>query len=360
MPSSGMNIICDANMKSFTSDRFTSKIPTQYDAITASGIRTFINLDSKNWQQGGVTTVVSPSSVSPPLFSEIQNNHFAKQGETNQSSAEGTSRKGNRGGGRKPAQGMVKEENLSTEEWERMSVRRERNKQAAARCRKRRVDQTDTLQEDVNEWEHKKSLLQEEIQSLQAQREELQFILDAHKTVCNKKRIQSNEPSLKSILDIQLSAKQGPKVLVKAEPQTDATINHLTHQEAMETDLSSTNLPRTTTPSFQEKPLRPQSLGLNLTKGSNLFRSIGVSIETPTSFVSSLNFDALMDGRTGLTPTNVLTPISLKCSDNSINTPSITTPSGFFSQQMKSSMESGTGKIIRELASPNSFKLICL
>merc|ERR1712036_92808 len=71
--------------------------------------KTYINMDSSNWQQGGVTTVVTPSAAPPPSFELLQP--------------------------------------TSTEEEERRRMRRERNKLAAARCRKRRVDQTETLQE---------------------------------------------------------------------------------------------------------------------------------------------------------------------------------------------------------------------
>ena len=49
-------------------------------------------------------------------------------------------------GGRKPA----KEPHLSPEEEERRRIRRERNKAAAARCRKRRVDHTNSLIEVSN------------------------------------------------------------------------------------------------------------------------------------------------------------------------------------------------------------------
>jgi len=30
--------------------------------------KTYINMDSSNWQQGGVTTVVTPSAAPPPSF----------------------------------------------------------------------------------------------------------------------------------------------------------------------------------------------------------------------------------------------------------------------------------------------------
>jgi len=34
--------------------------------------KTYINMDSSNWQQGGVTTVVTPSAAPPPSFELLQ------------------------------------------------------------------------------------------------------------------------------------------------------------------------------------------------------------------------------------------------------------------------------------------------
>merc|ERR1711962_1272879 len=127
--------------------------PPVVTTTVSAGGRTYVNLDSKNWQ-GGTTTVVTPSSAAP-LFADLQSHPMMEE------------RKVNRGGGRKSA---------SLKDEERRRVRRERNKLAAARCRKRRVDQTETLQIEVNNWEEKKRMLQDEIHSLQAQKEELQFI----------------------------------------------------------------------------------------------------------------------------------------------------------------------------------------
>merc|ERR1719402_1737619 len=154
--------------------------PIVTTTVSASG-RTYVNLDSKNWQ-GGTTTVVTPSSAAP-LFADLQAHTMMEE------------RKVNRGGGRKSA--SLKDEELCPEEEERRRVRRERNKLAAARCRKRRVDQTETLQIEVNNWEEKKRMLQEEIQSLQATKEELQFILDAHKSVCKQSQSSPSKPQKK-------------------------------------------------------------------------------------------------------------------------------------------------------------------
>merc|ERR1712168_546919 len=185
-----------------------SNPPVVTTTVSAGG-RTYVNLDSKNWQ-GGTTTVVTPSSAAP-LFADLQSHTMMEV------------RKVNRGGGRKSA--SLKDEELCPEEEERRRVRRERNKLAAARCRKRRVDQTETLQIEVNNWEEKR-MLQDEIHSLQAQKEELQFILEAHKSVC--KQSQARPMVSKSELS-------EPKVVVKAEPPTEMeTVRHLTHAEAMD------------------------------------------------------------------------------------------------------------------------------
>jgi len=34
--------------------------------------KTYINMDSMNWQQGGVTTVVTPGAAAPPSFELLQ------------------------------------------------------------------------------------------------------------------------------------------------------------------------------------------------------------------------------------------------------------------------------------------------
>lgn len=70
-----------------------------------------------------------------------------------------------------------------SEEEERRKVRRERNKLAAARCRKRRVDHTNKLVEETEGLEAKKRALQKQITELQSQKEELEFVLEAHNCV---------------------------------------------------------------------------------------------------------------------------------------------------------------------------------
>jgi len=63
-------------------------------------------------------------------------------------------------------------------------LRRERNKQAAARCRKRRMDLTMTLQEEVSGWEEKVRGLKEELLDLEAQKKGLESVLSRHSGRC--------------------------------------------------------------------------------------------------------------------------------------------------------------------------------
>ncbi|KAF4099862.1 v-fos FBJ murine osteosarcoma viral oncogene homolog Ab [Onychostoma macrolepis] len=75
-------------------------------------------------------------------------------------------------------------EQLAPEEEEKKRVRRERNKMAAAKCRNRRRELTDTLQIETDQLEDEKSTLQNDIANLLKEKERLEFILAAHKPIC--------------------------------------------------------------------------------------------------------------------------------------------------------------------------------
>ncbi|XP_078131177.1 v-fos FBJ murine osteosarcoma viral oncogene homolog Ab [Sander vitreus] len=73
---------------------------------------------------------------------------------------------------------------VTPEEEEKKRVRRERNKQAAAKCRNRRRELTDTLQAETDQLEDEKSILQNDITNLLKEKERLEFILAAHQPIC--------------------------------------------------------------------------------------------------------------------------------------------------------------------------------
>merc|ERR1712168_659270 len=225
-----------------------------------------------------------------------------------------------------------------------------KHKLAAARCRKRRVDQTESLQDEVNLWEGKKKALQEQIQQLQEEKNQLEFILEAHKSVCSR-------VSSESALDVKPITTTEPRVLVKAEPELQqSTVRHLTHAEAMEEQQAvtvTTTVRLAPATAAHQKPKRPSSLLVG--NGSNSLSSLNIPIETPTNVMNQLDFNALMDGRTGLTPTNILTPIMVNMTTPSsssgfLQTPTVSTPS-CGSQQRTSS---GRGAVMQEeLGSPS-------
>jgi len=308
---------------------------TGYQDIMAK--RTFINLDSATWA-GGVATVVTPTSTQTAAFTEFRQEKPISSGRSPVSAMAGR---------------RVKEEDclLDPEEEEKRRIRRERNKLAAARCRKRRVDQIETLQKDVEDWEERKRLLQEEIARLQQQREEFTFILEAHKSVCKQLHQSSNSNNTQFSTGVNVGT--GPRVVtVKSEPEIDTSYT---------CDLASTdcleNFPLNSMSSISVTPVkmqRPVSLSLK----SIPLRSIeGVSIDTPTT---CLNFDSLMDGRTGLTPTNILTPININVSaaSASLNTPAAAPSCGTQQRHQGISLTAS----MSELSSPstNSPNLVSL
>ena len=358
----GIKIVCEANLGSlgglsegmadmYSLDKMTYSEPVK---------RNYVNLDTGGWA-GGVTSLVTPGHNTESLRSV-------------------TPGPGGRGIGRGNGRRIKEEEGLlDPEEVEKRRVRRERNKLAAARCRKRRVDQIDTLQHDVEEWEERKRLLQEEIVSLQQQREEFQFILQAHKRVCSRQSQDSQaetETVSVTVSDITGVSGQfpghhhvsGPRVVtVKTEPELEPSFSScdqfsVTSVSEPESDLSSLDsfslLPTST--SSLMRPQRPVSLSLTTLP----LRSIeGVSIDTPST---CLNFDSLLDGRTGLTPTNILNPIHISSvsSASSLQTPvsMVTVPGASCGSQTRGHSGTSITASMSELASPttNSPNLVSL
>merc|ERR1711862_645341 len=156
-------------------------------------------------------------------------------------------------------------------------MRRNRNRLAAARCRQKRLDQIETLQVEVNNWEKKNRSLEEEVAALKADKEELQYILAAHRNTCSLQ------------VKVEPVVEEESPVYVEVQPKEETV-----------------------------KLQRPGSLSLPMTVNS----IEGVSIDTPSNGI--LSFNTLLEGKTGPTPTNILSPSSLwgpvKVS-SSLNTP---------------------------------------
>uniref|UniRef100_A0A8C4QUY9 FOS-like antigen 1a n=1 Tax=Eptatretus burgeri TaxID=7764 RepID=A0A8C4QUY9_EPTBU len=73
---------------------------------------------------------------------------------------------------------------LNSEEEEKRQLRRERNKIAAARCRNRRRELTEKLQNETDLLEEEKARLQSAISILQKEKDHLEIILATHRGSC--------------------------------------------------------------------------------------------------------------------------------------------------------------------------------
>ena len=243
------------------------------------------NLGEKNYSLwgGGVTTVMSPSEENSGdiILAELQCvPSVVGAGVMNVNKVKMVPNTNT--GGRKRK--LVAEEELGDpEEAEKRALRRDRNRLAAAKCRKRRLDQIESLQIEVDAWEQRNKRLEEEMAALRAEKEEMAFILAAHRTSC---RLQTDsEVSVEVKMEPQPSQEPQPQYIVTVpQPQPLVTLS---------------------------KPARPVSLALAP-------RNIeGVTIETPSRQI--LSFDTLMEGtRTGLTPTTLLSPLRTV---SALNTP---------------------------------------
>merc|ERR1712066_109861 len=222
---------------------------------------------------GGSTTVVSPDGGSngDVILAELECVPSVVKYKVN---TENTARP--RANKRK-----AEEELMDPEEDEKRSMRRNRNRLAAARCRQKRLDQIETLQVEVNNWEKRNRSLEEEVAALKADKEELQYILAAHRSSCS--------------------------LQVKVEPATEEESPVFVQVQPCEETVK------------PQRPERPGSLSLTPLTVSNIE---GVPISTPSNGI--LSFTSLLEGRTGLTPTTILSPTSLwgpVKTSSSLNTP---------------------------------------
>merc|ERR1712061_325657 len=137
---------------------------------------------------------------------------------------------------------------------------------ARPRANKRKAEEELLDPEEVNNWEKKNRSLEEEVAALKADKEELQYILAAHRSTC----------SLQVKVEPAAATEEESPVFVEVQPSQETV-----------------------------KPQRPGSLSLTPLTVNNIE---GVSIDTPSNGI--LSFNTLLEGKTGLTPT-ILSPTSL-------------------------------------------------
>ncbi|CAH1965587.1 unnamed protein product [Acanthoscelides obtectus] len=197
-------------------------------------------------------------------------------------------------GGRKP----VKDVNCSPEEEERKRIRRERNKAAAARCRKRRVDHTNALIAETEELEHKKQDLQDELQQLRQLKDQLEYILDAHQADC---RMQDRSPPDVKPFNNNVYGNGGDKYDQDADERVKTELSEPINDIFLSPSPSKRLMLSGAVPVC--RPSRPSTLNVATTAPKTVSEVIGAPLTTPSTGMM-FNFESLMGGGTGLTPVN--------------------------------------------------------
>jgi len=281
---------------------------------TSVNRKSFIKLDSNSWQ-GCTTTVVTPTKSEQLTILDVPSSLTTMKTRSSnrvnrpvmtvqpQAKVQETQPKRQANVKRTPlksrpgVKATTNESELSPEETQKLQVRRERNKAAAARCRKRRMDQISYLSNEVQEHEEKKLQLENTIAQLKAQKEELEYILSQHKSEC-----QLVVPGLRQ--------QQPLSVAVKSEPVLVETIEINPLDQVYMYDAKPIEINTNRPGGLKAK--RPLSLNIESAqleaKASTTLE--GVPFDTPSNIISNLGFDTLMTS-TGLTPTsNIVTPVS--------------------------------------------------
>lgn len=455
------------------------KSVTSATLTTRSG-NTYFNLDSKSWQ-GGTTTVLTPSKALPSIieaFEEAetkegqgleekefmskivrdnclpepivqtnlkqQNNQQEKEfpkrtmitrSLSNMSNSDSqTFKKSTNTGGRNTKQNMAgrkrrtkisdytdDEANLSPEERERLFLRRQRNKEAAARCRKRRVDQTNNLQGEVDQWQAKKLALENEIRALKTEREELEFILASHCQTSSEglcalgggrrylpaptqiqvvrhsnttmmprqpqRQHARNNASQHQIMRQQQQQRQRQQqqcqvVAIKSEAQPHVIVEpvntpyilpeqvQMAHQivKVEPNTITLTSAANDVATTIAQPLRRPASLGLAKVvmvqqQQYNKMSGHGVAIDTPSSVIPSLSFETFTS--TGLTPTATPVtgfsfPLTSASTPGTLNTPMTTTSAPIGGGSCSTQQRSSESITVSELGSPEGLSLVSL
>ncbi|XP_033948743.1 fos-related antigen 1a isoform X1 [Pseudochaenichthys georgianus] len=149
------------------------------------------------------------------------------------------------------------DQHLSQEEMERRRIRRERNKMAAAKCRNRRRELTDTLQNETDILEDEKSKLQKEIAQLEKEKDKLELVLEAHRPICKIEGSDSDSetnPSISALGGIKLEPhdfsrpgpstrqptkveKPKPRITIPTKRETAAASSAASESESLHTPV---------------------------------------------------------------------------------------------------------------------------
>ncbi|VVC34581.1 Hypothetical protein CINCED_3A012984 [Cinara cedri] len=323
-PPSGTTVLLTTNNSSGSSSVFSAKgssnsassshwqgaVVTQRPQHRARSVTKKRFTDDEDFDENYDSADTTDSSDASGKMGRKQNNKNGKSTSKNSIKSEFKTTSNPMGSGRRTnnKDGKI----MSAEEEQRRQIRRERNKLAAARCRKRRMDHTNELLEETEQLEDKRLRLQVEIQGLRQQKTDLQQMLAHHKCISNSIStatttvISSNEISESDLSNTMSAVKQNPlqqqnistsinsgdvcgDILIKCE---DSIV--------LSDEDSKSNIDIIPTSVLQHSHRRRPTTLLQL--NSNNFGNGKKISGTSSNGVVVLNFDSLMDGGTGLTP----------------------------------------------------------
>ncbi|KAF6026460.1 kay [Bugula neritina] len=125
-----------------------------------------------------------------------------------------------RKGGRKPKD----DPNLPPSEKEKRRLRRLRNKEAAAKCRERRLNHTSSLLQQIQQLEKSQTAYEEQITQLRQHKEQCEKLLSAHYQDCSKKLSTKSPATASSSAAASVAASQSSTAVSSpASSSSDAT-----------------------------------------------------------------------------------------------------------------------------------------
>lgn len=268
----------------------------------------------------GMLNQVGYSESGPTAPLHVSPGPFSASGDSSSSPGLPAPKRRNMGG-RRPTKAP---QDLTPEEEERRKIRRERNKMAAARCRKRRLDHTNELQDETDKLEAKRQVLKDELETLNHECQQLTNILNNHLPNCRLQMVDKRSvspPDVKPFQDsyIYSDVRVKDEAIDPDDPvlalENDIFNSPAANKRVM---LSAASLPvlpplpatsldtppitaRPNRPNYLEVPISHNPAQIHNSKVSGSNKIAGIEISTPSSGIP-FNFDSIMEGGTGLTP----------------------------------------------------------
>jgi len=223
-------------------------------------------------------------------------------------------------------------DDLPPDEREKVQSRRQKNKEAAARCRQKRVDLTNKLSKEVEEHQLAKVKLEQEIKKLRLEQMKLRRVLENHQAFGCQLHLNASDvytvAAAAAAAPVQVHAVQQPQpevvtsqassnnnkaaFAIKSAPVIVEAANApyvLPPEVAINAMVPTTVATATAVSEHQPltKPLRPQTLTLpcskpaavTATKSSAAVKDLDEDLETPSKIVANL-FE-----QSGFTPTSI-------------------------------------------------------